>query len=121
MSYRIFVSYSTKDLAIVNKLVECLKGGVPLLDIYVGEYKTPIGSIFARDIVDSIWHCDTFIVLWSFNPLASKWVQFETFLAYGLGKEIIPIKLNAEVEMPDYLQSIEWARLLRECTKENGS
>lgn len=103
MNYKIFISYSTKDLVIVEKLVEVLKSNISYLNIYVAEYKTPFGSIFARDVIDAIWKCDTFIVLWTSNAERSRWVQFETSLAYGLGKEIIPIKFHNKVEMPEYL------------------
>lgn len=70
MSYKVFISYATKDLLIVNYLRGLLKDAS--IEVYIAEYSALPGTILDEDIIKGIEACDLFILLWSHNSKASE-------------------------------------------------
>lgn len=90
MSLKVFVSYSSKDMAWVAGLREWLHtvGG---LEVFVSEYETPAGAVLVDTIESRINWADVFLVVLSSNSATSEWVQNEVGYAVAQEKQIIPI------------------------------
>lgn len=81
MAYRVFISYSTKDIPNVDALRAFLQ--FPDVDCFVSEYAVTPGAPLAPTIKNVIVTCDLFVVLWSRNALASEWVSQEIGMLMG--------------------------------------
>ncbi len=72
---RVFISHSTKNAVLVDRLVERLR------DHYIATWYAPRhmpGGYFAENIRQALNECDWFVVVLSPAALASDWVKQET-------------------------------------------
>lgn len=104
--YKVFISYSTKDLHVVSKFKEMLS--VPVIDVFISEYSLPPGSKLDEEIIDAIRDCDLFILLWSRNSKKSEWVSQEVGIATAEEKTIIPVVLEKELSLPGFIKNIKY-------------
>ena len=79
MSLKVFISYSTKDLHIVD-FVRSILAGAPV-EVFVAEYSVAPGTPLSPAIITAIKQCNLFILLWSHNSRASEWVPQEIGIA----------------------------------------
>jgi len=106
MSLKVFVSYSSKDLAWVANLREWLDSIKDLeVDLFVSEYDTPSGASLIDTVKSHIDQADVVLVVLSSNSAQSIWVQQEIGYANGVyrtrGKPVtIPIVIEGGV-LPD--------------------
>ena|SRR5689334_11356578 len=103
MSYKVFISYSTKDLLIVNHVRRLLTSAS--IEVYVADYSLPPGAAIGQEIIQAIRSCDLFILLWSHNSRASDWVQQEIGIATDAEKIIIPVVLQPRLELPAFISN----------------
>ena len=90
----IFISYSRKDQAYVNKLVEALrKQELP----WWLDNKIDYGDQWTREIKENIKKCQVFLLVMSPNSEESDWVQRELTFAQHLKKPIFPLLLDGEI------------------------
>jgi hypothetical protein len=109
MSFKIFISYSTRDRTRtiqVKRLLE--RAGAK---VFVAEYSLPAGAELTREIIATIKACDLFVLLWSHHARNSEWVPQEIGVAKGCDKLIIPIALHAGAEVPGFLRGIKYLPL----------
>ena len=106
MPYRIFVSYSTKDLKLAKHIKQLLQGSG--VNVYVAQYSMPAGADLTPTILKNIQFCDLFLLLWSPNAKNSEWVPQEIGAAKALKKPVIPIMLRSGVETPGFLRGLKY-------------
>ncbi len=109
MAYKVFISYATKDLSIVNQFQHMLThdsdGSV---DVYIAHYSARPGTILDEDIKKAIEECDLFILFWSQHSKASEWVSQEIGIATHAKKTITPIMLETNLELPGFIKKLKY-------------
>jgi len=106
MAFKVFISYSTKDLEIVNKVRDILLDSQ--IEVYIAEYSANPGDVLSSKIHQAIETCDIFILLWSRNSKNSEWVPQEIGIAKGLGKIILPVVLNHNLKLPGFISDLKY-------------
>lgn len=106
MSYKIFVSYSTKDMEIVKELVRHLQD--PSVEVFVAEYSVRPGEKLNATIIKAIKKCDHFVLLWSKNSKGSEYVSQEIALALNNDKDILPIVLDEGLHLPGFINDLKY-------------
>lgn len=114
MAFNVFVSYSTRDLAVVVDLQELL--GRAGAKTFVAEYSVPPGTSLPASILQAIKESDLFLLLWSTHAKTSEWVPQEIGVAKGAGKEIMPLVLHDGLTLPGFLQELKYLPLFKEPT-----
>lgn len=112
MTYKIFCSYSTKDLSIAKHLKELLEVH-PEVEIFIAEFSAAPSSPLDNSIVKAIQNCDLFILLWSTNSCSSKYVIGEVGIARGHEKKILPIVLRPNLELPPFVRELKYLEAYR--------
>ena len=89
--YRVFVSYSREDLALVDKLQQHLKsvGALPMFDQHI-----KYADRFSEEIRRQISYAHIFITLITEKSKESPWVLQEIGYAMGLRVPVLPLALD---------------------------
>lgn len=106
MPFRIFVSYSSKDLPHVEALQRQLHGSA--VEVFVAEHSVKPSEDLAPRIANAIEECDFFVLLWSENAKASDWVSQEIGRASALKKPILPLVLSPNSALPGFIQGLKY-------------
>jgi hypothetical protein len=104
MAYKVFVSYSTKDIPNVDALRQFLQ--FPEVECFVSEYAVAPGAPIATTTKGAILGCDLFVLLWSKNAMASEWVSQEIGIAHGNHKPILPFVLEQGLALPGFIKEL---------------
>lgn len=102
---RIFVSHSTKDLALARTLrflLDCYG-----IEAYITEEEPEPGAYLPEKLQRAIQNSNCVVVLWTLNAARSVWVAWEIERALEMGKLVIPL-LQREAGPPENLRNIEW-------------
>ncbi len=88
----VFISYSSKDRAFVNRIVHKLEE----MGIYCWQAPEhiPAGSSYAKEIPKAIRECEVFLLFLSERSQDSIWVEKETDSAISERKNIIPFQID---------------------------
>jgi hypothetical protein len=106
MTFKLFISYSTRDLSQVELLRQQLQG--TSIEVFVAEHSVRPSEELGPKISSAIADCDLFVLLWSENAKASEWVPQEIGRATALGKTILPLVLSDAVALPGFIQSLKY-------------
>lgn len=106
MALKIFVSYSTKDISVVN-VVKSMLVGSPV-ELFVAEYSVLPGRTLAPPIIAAIKQSDLFILLWSKNSASSEWMPQEIGIAKAANKRIIPVVLQSDLKLPGFISDLKY-------------
>ena len=106
MAFKVFISYSTRDLTRTRQVKDLLEAAGA--QVFVAKYSVPPGAELAPKIFSSIQACDLFVLLWSHHAKKSEWVPQEIGIARGLNKPIIPVVLHQSTELPGFLKGIKY-------------
>lgn len=106
MALKIFISYSTKDLQVVN-FVQSMLVGSPV-EVFVAEYSVPAGQQLSQSIIAAIKQCDLFVLLWSKNSEQSDWVPQEIGIAKAENKRIVPVVLHSRLKLPGFISDLKY-------------
>lgn len=106
MAFKIFISYSTKDLHIVNQVKNLASG--KNIELFVAQYSIVPSQILSNSIEYAISNCDLFILLWSQNSKSSEWVPQEIGIAKAYGKTILPIILDKQLTLPGFINDLKY-------------
>lgn len=106
MIFKVFISYSTKDLTQVELLRQQLSG-TPI-EVFIAEHSVLPGEDLGVKITQAIAECDLFVVLWSQNAENSKWVSQEIGHAKAKQKSILPLVLNEGLELPAFISTLKY-------------
>ncbi len=110
--YRVFVSYSTRDVEWVSYLQQLLTDAGA--SVFVAEYDVSPGVSLSRKISAEVEACDLFILLWNRHSEASSYVQSEIFLAKSENKRILPLLLDRLTKLPPMLGDLKYLPLHRD-------
>ncbi len=91
MANLIFISYSKKDRDFAWKLADDLVNAGH--NIWI-DRSLEVGEDWEQTIEKNLAESDEVIVILSSNAIASKWVQHEGSIAYGLKKKIYPVLIE---------------------------
>lgn len=108
MPYRVFVSYSTKDMRVVDRVASALRASN--VEVFVAEHAVLPGESLSQKILGWIAQCDLFLTMWSSSAKESEWVQHEIGAALGQGKLIIPVVLDPKARLPELLAGVKYLR-----------
>lgn len=104
--FRVFVSYSTRDLENVATLRQALVGtGV---EVFVAEHSVEPSQSLSHTIARAIEACDLFVLIWSKNAKASDWVSQEIGKAHSLKKRILPLVLTDGLTLPGFIGDLKY-------------
>jgi hypothetical protein len=106
MAYKVFISYSTRDLASVEQVRNVLANQE--VQVFIAEYSLPPGKSLSLEIQQAISECDLFVLLWSKNSKASEWVPQEIGIAKGQNKAILPIVLDNSLQLPAFISDLKY-------------
>jgi hypothetical protein len=106
MALKVFISYATHDVQVVN-FVRQILAGAPI-EVFVADYSVPPGQPLAQSIVAGIVQCDVFVLLWSNNSVSSEWVPQEIGIAKAHNKKVIPIVLNHGLTPPGFIRELKY-------------
>jgi hypothetical protein len=115
MAFKVFISYSTRDLTRTKKVKQLLE--VAGAQVFVAEYSVAPGSDLARKIVAAIKDCDLFVLLWSHHAKNSEWVPQEIGIAKGCSKPVIPVVLHRSAEVSGFLRGVKYLPLYEDPKK----
>ncbi len=103
---KLFISYARNDLERVRQIVELLRaaGHEPWFD----EALLP-GQAWQEQLAVAIRSNDAFVYLLTSDSVASEWCQWEFSTAIDLGKPIIPVQLDPDLDLPDPLGRFQCA------------
>ena len=91
MTKEIFISYSKKDKDFAWKLADDLVSTGHKVWI---DRSLQVGEDWKQTIEKKLEEADEVIVVLSANATASKWVQHEGSIAYGLKKRMYPVLIE---------------------------
>ena len=106
---RVFISYSSKDRAIVAEIVTKLEARE--IDYWIDSRNIEPGRQYANEIVTAIENSDIFLLILSKNSNDSRDVANELGTAFRKCKRIIPFKLDDVIpskEIEYFLGSSQW-------------
>jgi hypothetical protein len=106
MAYKVFVSYSTKDIPNATELRQFLL--FPGVECFVSEYTVAPGAPIAATTKAAIMGCDLFVLLWSKNASGSEWVGQEIGIAHGNHKPILPFVLEQGLALPGFIKELRY-------------
>ncbi len=89
---RVFISYSRKDLAFVERMAEDLKAAG--LEAWYDLSGLDGGTRWGREIQNAIRESQIFVVVLSPNSIDSEWVEKEFMYANRLKRKVIPLLLQ---------------------------
>ena len=112
MSFKIFLSYSTKDLQHANDLQTELQG-TPI-NLYVADRSLQAGCEIRASLMEEIRSCSLFVLIWSEKSKDSEWILWEVGQAAALNKQIIPIALQSDSKVPASLAHLKFLGLSHE-------
>jgi len=106
VALKIFISYSSKDLSVVN-FVRSMLIGSPV-EVFIAEYSVAPGQSLSPSIISAIKLCDLFVLLWSKNSEDSQWVPQEIGIATAENKQIIPVVLQSGLKLPGFIGDLKY-------------
>lgn len=106
MTYKVFISYSTKDLPIVEHVRSLLQHSS--IEVFVAEYSLAPGQSLPAEIITAIKNCNLFILLWSRNSKESEWVPQEIGIATSEKKPILPAVLHPDISLPCFIRELKY-------------
>lgn len=110
---KVFISYSSADLAFAKKLANELRSEG--IDVWYDQWEIKVGDSIVQKIDDGIKSSDFLIVVLSKNSVKSKWVKEElasaSILTISKGAFVLPILIE-ECDLPAFLAHRRYANFL---------
>jgi nucleoside 2-deoxyribosyltransferase len=99
MSYRVYISYSSKDSELMKDLAQRLKeAGVEASAVNYEKEADGAPSDWREDIRKRVESSNEVVVLLTDNSAHSGWVRYEMGLADAMDKPMTPVVVNDGVE-----------------------
>lgn len=102
----VFISYSRIDKTFVQNLT-CSLDKLSVA-YFLDEKDIEWGVNVAEAISDALMSCSSILVVISPASLKSHWVPFEIGQARALGKTVLPLLTHPSLDLPGYLQSLNY-------------
>jgi hypothetical protein len=107
MAYNVFISYSSKNLHIVDWARATL-AQPGATEVFAAEYSVLPSQVLNDEIVRAIRACDLFVLLWSHDARASDYVPQEIGIALGCNKTILPVVMEDKVPVPGFITNLKY-------------
>ncbi len=122
MSFKVFISYDTKDTAFADLVKSKIKELLPHHNIEATEIfdvrsDLEVGADIRKSIKSAIEEANTVLVVSSEGSDLSPWVNYEVGLADALGKELVFVEQEGAADSELRRRFIESARIIK---VENG-
>lgn len=111
MTYKVFISYSTKDFPLADYVRNLLQHSS--VEVFVAEYSVVPGQSLPVEIIAAIKNCNLFILLWSENSKESEWVPQEIGIATSEKKPILPVVPHQKISLPGFISSLKYLPLYK--------
>lgn len=111
MTFKVFISHSTENAAMVKQIAEFLRTSG--IDAYVSEWYLQPGAILPNKVATLINQSDCVIALMTTEGDRSEWVHQEIGYAKKANKIIIPV-IEEGVIPTGFLIGIEYVRFKRD-------
>lgn len=109
MKGQIFISYSTKDVAVAEQIVQYLESNE--MTCWIAPRNIVSGRDYTDMINEAITDCRAVVVVVSKKSVQSQWVKKELTTATSMNKLVIPFKIS-QVELPGgwqfILNNVQW-------------
>ena len=115
MSFKIFVSYSSKDIENVYQISQLIQESN--IEIFISERSLPIGTELKPALKNAIYNCDLFILLWTENAKNSEWVSQEIGIALAKNKTILPLVTSNDLILPGFIKDINHVAIYKDSNK----
>jgi hypothetical protein len=107
MAYNVFISYSSKNLHIVDWARSTLaQPGVT--EVFAAEYSVLPSHVLNDAIIRAIRGCDLFVLLWSHDARTSDYVPQEIGIAVGCNKTILAVVMEENVPVPGFITNLKY-------------
>lgn len=106
MAYNVFISYSSKNMKVVDWARTSL-AQPGLTDVFAAEYSIKPGQVLNAEIIRAIRSCDLFVLLWGRDARASDYVSQEIGIAIGCNKTILPVVMEKRVPVPAFISNLK--------------
>lgn len=107
MAYDVFISYSSKNLRVVNALRKTLHRP-SITHVFAAEYSVLPSQSLNDKIEQAIRVCDLFVLLWSHHARTSDYVPQEIGIAIGCHRTILPVVMEANVPVPAFISKLKY-------------
>jgi hypothetical protein len=107
MPYKVFISYSSKNLNVVQWARETL-AQPSTTEVFAAEYSVLPGAVLNAEIIQAIRRCDLFVLLWSHDARASDYVQQEIGIAVDANKTILPVVMEPNLPVPGFISDLKY-------------
>jgi hypothetical protein len=102
----LFITYAHENMVKVRELAELLTAGGHT--VWFDNQLLP-GQDWKLELGNAIARCDAFVYALTKDSVASEWCEWEFATAVRLRKAVVPILLEADVVVPQPLQSLQYA------------
>jgi hypothetical protein len=106
MAYKVFISYSTKDLYMADLARNSLS--IAGVEVFLAEYSVQPSARLNLEIELALRGCDLFVLLWSRNSKASDYVPQEIGMARACGKTILPMVMESGLAVPGFVSDLKY-------------
>ena len=108
---RVFLSYSLADVRVAGEVIDLLREGVSDLEVWTPDMFVKPGDDWSRNIREALHDCDAVVFLVTRHSASSTNVGIELGAAWGLGKRIVAIKAEDEIDLPVQVRGIQYVAL----------
>ena len=122
MAHDVFISYSTKNSEIAEKVHETLQSNGIKCWFAPSNIKT--ADYFAKEIIDGLNASRVVVLIFSEHAQASKYVNEEIGTAFSTNKRIVALKVDDSFPKDDmnfYLMSTQWLDASPSALEDSGS
>src|SRR6266849_6382228 len=105
MAYNVFISYSSKNMNIVDWARSTL-AHPGHIEVFAAEYSVLPSQPLNDEIERAIRACDLFVLLWSHDARASDYVPQEIGLAIASNKVILPVVMEDNLPVLGFISHI---------------
>jgi TIR domain len=107
MAYNVFISYASKNLHIVDWARAVLaKPG--MTEIFAAEYSVIPSQVLNDEIKAALRKCDLFLLLYTHDADASKYVQQEIGFAVSSNKTVLPVVMEPDLPVPGFISELKY-------------
>jgi len=106
MAYNVFISYSSKNMNIVDWARSTLTQPGHI-EVFAAEYSVLPSQPLNDVIENAIRTCDLFVLLWSHDARSSDYVPQEIGIAKGCNRTILPVVMEENVPVPGFISNLK--------------
>jgi len=107
VAYKVFISYSSKNLDVVDWAHATL-AQPGLTEVFAAEYSVVPSAVLNKEIIQAIRTCDLFVLLWTQEARKSDYVPQEIGIAVDANKTILPVVMEENLPVPGFISCLKY-------------